>query len=64
MTFERPEHVRYEPRTPLSALLLWQDESGRRQSAAQVKDMSQGSCALQIVDAPLVGMLALVGELK
>lgn len=60
MTFERREHIRYEPRSPLSALLIWQDESGRLQSAAQVKDISQGGCALHVIDAPLVGTLALV----
>lgn len=60
MAIERREHIRYEPREPLSALLIWQDESGKRQSAAQVKDISQGGCAMQVVDAPLVGTLALI----
>lgn len=40
MTFARREHIRYEPRTPPSALLLWQDECGRHQSATQAKGIA------------------------
>ena len=60
MAIDRREHVRYEPKSPLPALLLWQDESGTRHVSAQIKDISQGGCALFSIDAPLVGTVAVV----
>lgn len=60
MSIDRREHVRFEAREPLPALLIWQDESGNRHAPAQMRDISQGGCALFATDAPLLGALALV----
>lgn len=56
MSFDRREHVRYQPVGQIHALLLWQDEKGGQKSSAQLKDLSQGGCSLLSLDAPLVGM--------
>ncbi|MBI5921316.1 MAG: HDOD domain-containing protein [Betaproteobacteria bacterium] len=60
MSTDRREHVRYEAKEALPGLLIWQDESGNRHAPAQMRDISQGGCALYAVDAPLVGALALI----
>lgn len=59
MAIERREHIRYEPTRQIHARLIWQDNQGNHVSPAQLKDLSEGGCALFTTDAPLVGALAL-----
>ena len=60
MAIERREHIRYEPTSPIDALLIWQDAAGDHQSPAQLSDLSEGGCALLSNTAPLADMIALV----
>ena len=60
MAIDRREHVRYEPTSQVSAILIWQDETGGHQTAAQLIDLSNGGCALNTVEAPVIGAPALV----
>ena len=60
MAIERREHIRYEPTSPIDALLIWQDAAGDHQSLAQLSDLSEGGCALLTNAAPLADMVALV----
>lgn len=60
MSFDRREHVRYTPTTPLNALLIWRDEKDGHKSSAHLIDLSQGGCSLMSLDGPLVGAHALV----
>jgi len=55
MSIDRREHVRYKPTAPLTALLLWQDQTGAQNVPAQLNDVSQGGCSLISLEAPAVG---------
>lgn len=59
MAIERREYIRYEPTSPVGVLLIWHDASGDHQTAAQLRVLSEGGCALLSPQAPPLDTLVI-----